>query len=61
MSEELSFIQGFGVVIASIVRQDEPTMAKNICEECGFTLKDFSKKEIDDYDLKEIKKLWRQK
>ena len=61
MSEELSFIQGFGMVIASIVRQDEPTMAKNICEEYGFTLKDFSKKEIDDYDLKEIKKLWRQK
>lgn len=53
------FTKGVAVVIAEIIRDyDEPTMARGICDSCGFSLKDFKEAGIEDYDLQEIKKIF---
>lgn len=55
------FICGYGIACAEIVRlHDEPTIAADVLNASSFSLSDFEDAGLDDYDLDEIKKLFRE-
>lgn len=55
-----AFLCGYAIACAEIVRlHDEPTVAADVLNASNFSLEDFSTAGLDDYDLDEIKKLFR--
>ena len=55
---QMAFLQGLAAAIGILSRSyDEPSMAKGIAIECNYTLKDFEKANIDDFDMKEVRKV----
>lgn len=55
-----AFICGYAIAVAEIVRMhDEPTIAADVINGSGFKLSDFESAGLDDYDLREIRKLFR--
>lgn len=56
---EIAFVQGFAVAVAEVARNhDNPTMAADLIAGSGFDLRDF--RQCDSYDLKVIRKLFRE-
>ncbi len=53
-------MQGFGAAIATLSRGfDETSLAKMVATENGLDLKDFISAKCDDFDLKEIRRLFK--
>ncbi len=56
--EDTNFMKGYAAVIACIIRtHDMPTMAKDIMESDGLDINSFEGNGIDEFDIKEIRKL----
>lgn len=56
-----AFLCGYAIACAEIVRlHDEPTIAADVLNASNFNLADFETAGLDDYDLDEINKLFRE-
>lgn len=56
-----AFLCGYAIAVAEIVRlHDEPTIAADVLNASNFNLDDFAAAGLDNYDLDEIKKLFRE-
>lgn len=54
------FVQGFACVIGSLVRfHDQPTLARDLCVEAGFSYEDFKNQGVDPNDLRAIRKAFK--
>lgn len=59
--EKRGFIQGYAVAVGVIVRlHDHPSIAADLLQQSGFTLRDFERAGVDEYDLKPVRKLFRE-
>lgn len=59
-ADNSGFLQGFACVIANLVRfHDQPSLARELCVEAGFSYEDFKGQGIDSYDLKQIRKAFK--
>jgi hypothetical protein len=51
------FLQGFGIALADMNRMhDQPVHVRDTIEGAGFTLDDFKRAGLEDYDLDELRK-----
>lgn len=58
---EHGFAQGAAVVIAIVARMhDLPTVAADLAAEVGLTIADYERADVDEYDLKVLRKLRRE-
>jgi hypothetical protein len=59
---EQSFIQGMACAIGVLVRSyDQPSMARDIATMNGYSLSDFENANVDEFDLKEVRKAFGKK
>ena len=60
--EKKAFLQGFAVAVGSLVRDhDQPSMAVDIIRGNGVTLMDLENCGAETFDLKHIRKAWRER
>lgn len=59
--EKIAFVQGFAAALGTLCREcDLPTTAVNIARSNGFGLEDFRKAHVDGFDLRPIRKAFRE-
>lgn len=57
---EPSFMHGIAVAFAELNRLfDQPTMCLDVLRNMGFSYQDFVRAGADEYDLVELRKIWR--
>jgi hypothetical protein len=57
---EDNFLRGFAAAMAALIREhDQPTMAVDICRCSGLTLWHFERAGVDSFDLKPLRKAFR--
>jgi len=60
-SSNHDFLQGFALAAAALARDsDNPSAAANLIAGFGFELRDFERAKVDSYDLRVIRKLYRE-
>lgn len=60
-AEDRGLYRGFGMAVASLARDhDQPTAAAGIISGYGMRLADFERAELDDFDLRVLRKLFRE-
>lgn len=59
--EDRGFAQGIALAVAILARMhDLPTVAADIASEAGFTIADYKRAKVDEYDLRALRKLRRE-
>jgi len=55
------FIQGIALAVAIVARMhDQPTIAADVASEAGYTIADYVRAGVDEYDLQALRKLRRE-
>ena len=55
------FLWGIGYAVSYLVElRDEPFLAAELIHESGYKLEDFKKAELDNYDMRAMKKVFRE-
>jgi hypothetical protein len=58
--EDRGFAQGIALAVAILARMhDQPTIAADVASEAGYTIADYERAGVDEYDLKVLRKLRR--
>ena len=54
-----AFMAGFAIALADAQRlHDCPTTVKDVIKGAGFTIEDFERAGVEEYDLAELRKAW---